>query len=81
LLTDDDGITHLNYFEHIVRGGNSVRRRPELATRVADLQRETDRNLAQFENKDLKKFAKWAWFKKHLEDARAELPKELYTDA
>ena len=57
LLTDDDGITHFNYFDEMLSAGITTAGRRAL---IAGVQQAVEENIAKFESEDLGKFAKWA---------------------
>lgn len=63
LLRDHDGIVHFNYFDALCCDARLGTLRQEVTDKIA---------LLQQENKDLRKLAKWAWFKKHLDMAYSE---------
>ncbi len=69
LLTDHDGITHLNYFtEMILRSGEIEESRAVWLERAYQISRE---NIARFEHEERwNEMAKWVWFEKQLETAR-----------
>jgi len=84
-LTDEDGITHLNYFEYMIESsgnppGKGSRARRE--TWLTQLDGNIAKNVARFEQaEDWKKLAKWAWFKKRIEEARSKLSEGLFKES
>lgn len=70
LLTDDDGTTHLNYFTEMVMRSNLVA--DSRATWLTNVSQVIEKNIQRFEEEGQDRVAeKWVWFKKQLEQARA----------
>lgn len=69
LLTDHDGITHLNYFtEMLLRSDQIEESRAFWLDKAAKI---IEENIARFELAERwNELAKWVWFKKQLEQAR-----------
>lgn len=82
VLQDDDGITHLNYFTHmILAGGNPPGEdyKKRLTSWLAGARQIISTNIAEFEREERwNELSKWVWFKKHLEQARAGLNNLLF---
>jgi hypothetical protein len=79
LPKDDDGITHFDYFQNMIFRSGYPTPGPGFLQKIqewdAELRQAITENTAQFEEKEeLKTLAKWAWFKKHYEQARAGMP-------
>ena len=70
LLTDDDGTTHLNYFTEMVMRGNLVE--DSRVAWLANAFQVIEKNIQRFEEAGKGNVVeKWVWFKKQLEQARA----------
>jgi hypothetical protein len=81
LLRDQDGIVHFNYFEPMIDiyalGEKGDTFDEQRRTAQDKLLHTAGRKIAEYriQEKDLRKVAKWTWFKKYLELARSgELP-------
>jgi hypothetical protein len=69
LLTDQDGITHLNYFTEMVSRSNQIEE--SRACWLDKAGKIIDENIARFEREERwNELAKWVWFKKQLKQAR-----------
>jgi len=76
LLTDHDGITHLNYFTSmLLRCKEAEDTRGEWLTKA---RRVIEANIARFEREERwNELGKWVWFEKQLTLARANIPDSL----
>jgi hypothetical protein len=85
LRKDVDGITHFDYFPHmIIKGGGPSG--PEYGSRLrewfSEVQRVAAENINRFEGEENWNYlAKWVWFTNRLEQARADLPDGLFETA
>jgi len=84
LLEDGDGITHFNYFSPMITAGGQnfgdrVGTKSQMIAWLADAQQIIAKNSVHFEHQERwNELSKWAWFKQHIEQARAALPNELF---
>ncbi len=73
LLLDNDGVTHYNYFLHMIANLPEDEHPPKTtAWRYAELQQIIDENIDKFEQEERwNELAKWAWFQNRLERSAA----------
>lgn len=77
LLTDQDGIAHLNYFSRLITVG------PKFGEQFDDwlnrIQNTIKGNVERFEREEKwNQLSKWAWFRNQIENAKANLPPALF---